>query len=110
MTFATLFAELPVWAIVVGVAVVLVVLCRYRIAVACAMTAFAAFGLWRTDPANIWIAIPFGLFILVVLSAVSSLFGGSGDFDGDDAKGYDYDAEQQRIANEYHRRQREGRF
>lgn len=109
MNFASIIADTPTWAIVLAVVVVVAALCRFRVAASFAMAGFAAFGLWRTDQ-DIWIAVPFGLVVLAGLTVITNLFTGADDFGGDGGKGYDHSTEQQRLANEYHRRQREGRF
>lgn len=111
MTFASIWNGLPAWALVPVAFVLIVLALRYRGAVAIGLTAICLLGLWNAGDPHPWIALPIGLLFYGVLTAVAGAFSGAlGMDDGGDANGYDPAAEQARLAADYYRRQREGRF
>ena len=111
MSFASIFDGVPAWVLVPCAFLLIVAALRYRGAVAIVVTGLCLFGLWNAGDPHPWLAFPFGLLIYGVLSAIASFFGRAiGEDAGGEGGGYDHAAEQARLANEYHRREREGRF
>ncbi len=111
MSFASIFDGIPAWVLVPCAFILIVAALRYRGTVAIVLTALCLFGLWNAGDPHPWLAFPFGLLIYAVLSGIAGMFGRAiGEDGGGEGGGYDHAAEQARLANEYHRREREGRF
>lgn len=112
MNIATIIAEIPTGVIVVIGLIALVLAIRFRASMSIALAAITLFGTWNAGEVQPVLAILMGGGFYIVLSVIGGIFGGRNALD-DDAPingGYDYGAEQSRLAREYHRRERESRF
>lgn len=111
MSITTIIAEIPIGAIVVlGLALAALAL-RFRGIVSLTIGAICLLGTWNAGEAQPGLAIAVAFGFYVILSAVAGIFGSRTTISDDDGNaGYSYADEQARLASEYHRRQREGRF
>lgn len=111
MTASTIIADIPTGIIIVAGIVVLILAVRYRGPMAIAFAGLCLLGTWNAGDAQPVLAAVMGVALYGVLSLIGNVFGGRGELDsGAPAGGYDYAAEQARLASEYHRRDRESRF
>jgi hypothetical protein len=111
MTASSFIADIPTGFIVVAGLVVLVLAVRFRGGMSIAFAVLCLVGTWNAGEAQPLLAVIMGAVLYGFLALVSGLFGGRGGMDTDaPTGGYDYAAEQARLASEYHRRDRESRF
>jgi hypothetical protein len=110
MNIATIFADIPTGFLVVIGLIVLAVAVRFRGIATIALTGLLMIGTWASGHPRPAECLLFGAIVYVILSIVAGIFGGRG-YDADaPASGYSYADEQARLASEYQRREREGRF
>jgi len=111
MTASTIIADIPTGFIIVAGIVVLILAVRFRGPMSIAFAGLCLLGTWNAGDAQPLLAAVMGIALYGVLALVRNVFGGRGEVDsGVPAGGYDYAAEQARLASEYHRRDRESRF
>lgn len=111
MTASTIIADIPTGFIIVAGIVVLILAVRFRGPMSIAFAGLCLLGTWNAGDAQPLLAAVMGMALYGVLALIGNVFGGRGEPDsGAPAGGYDYAAEQARLASEYHRRDRESRF
>lgn len=111
MTASTFIADIPADFIILAGIIVLILAVRFRGPMSIAFAALCLLGTWNAGEAQPVLAAVMGIALYGVLALISSLFGGRGELDSEArSASYDHAAEQTRLANEYHRRDREGRF
>ncbi len=111
MTASTIIADIPTGFIVVAGIVVLILAVRFRGPMSIAFAGLCFLGTWNAGEAQPVIAALMGVALYGVLALIANVIGGRGELDSEaPAGGYDYAAEQARLASEYHRRDRESRF
>ncbi|MEJ7928173.1 hypothetical protein WG908_15610 [Sphingobium sp. AN641] len=111
MTASTIIAAIPTGFIIVAGIVVLILAVRFRGPMSIAFAGLCLLGTWNAGDAQPLLAAVMGIALYGVLALIGNVFGGRGELDsGAPAGGYDYAAEQARLASEYHRRDRESRF
>lgn len=111
MTASTIIADIPTGFIIVAGIVVLILAVRFRGPMSIVFAALCLLGTWNAGEAKPAIAALMGVALYGFLALIGSVFVGRGELDSEvPAGGYDYAAEQARLASEYHRRDRESRF
>jgi|GEM_PF-2881167 len=111
MTASSIIADIPTSFIVVAGLIVLVLAVRFRGPMSIAFAALCLLGTWNAGEPQPLLAAIMGGVLYGSLALIGGVFGGRGGMD-DHAQtgGYDYTAEQARLAREYHRRDRESLF
>lgn len=110
MNIATIFADIPTGFLVVIGLIVLAVAVRFRGITTIALTGLLMIGTWAGGHPRPGECLLVGAIVYAILSIVSGIFGDRGLGDDAPTGGYSYADEQARLASEYHRRDREGRF
>lgn len=110
MAFANIYSAIPTGTIVVIAEILALLALRFRAIVALGLTVLAFVGLSRAGDPHPFLALPFGALVYGLLSAITAIFAGRGDAGEGEQRRLGHAGDQDRIAADYHRRQRESRF